>query len=243
MARTRVGFLQGLLGSLPIVLAYFPVAVSFGVAAGKSGFSLAEAAFMSLVIYAGASQFLAIALLAGGAGPLLAIVSLLTLNARHLLYAPALLQRVRRTEGARQLKVPWLWAHGLTDEVFASALGRLAMKDARWTESWQVGMGMGAYLAWGSGTVVGSLLGGGAFERWPAVDAALGFLMPTLFLSLLLAMVERRHWPVVLAAVAVFAVGSALFSASTGILLGMVAGGLVGMLPGPATPPAVEGRS
>lgn len=90
--------------------------------------------------------------------------------------------------------------------------------------------------------MVGALLGGGAFERWPAVDAALGFLMPTLFLSLLLAMVEKRHWPVVVTAVAVFAVGSALFSASTGILLGMVAGGLVGMLPGPAAPQVVEGQ-
>jgi len=46
----------------------------------------------------------------------------------------------------------------------------------------------------------------------------------------------------VVTAVAVFAVGSALFSASTGILLGMLAGGLVGMLPGTATPQAVEGQ-
>lgn len=236
MARTQVGFLQGLAGSLPIVLAYFPVAVSFGVAAGKSGFSLAEAAFMSFVIYAGASQFLAIALIAGGSGPLLAVVSLLMLNARHLLYAPALLERVRRTEGAPQrMRLSALWAHGLTDEVFASALGRLAIPGANWSERWQVGMGVGAYLSWGSGTIVGALLGGGAFERWPAVDAALGFLMPTLFLSLLLAMVERRHWPVVLAAVLAFAVGSALFSASTGILLGMLAGGLVGVLGAPAS--------
>ncbi|MFA5551830.1 MAG: AzlC family ABC transporter permease [Trueperaceae bacterium] len=234
MARAQVGFLQGLFGSVPIVLAYFPVAVSFGVTASKSGFSVAEATFMSLVIYAGASQFLATTLLAGGAGPLLAIVSLLTLNARHLLYAPALLERVRRTQHGRQpLRTPWLWAHGLTDEVFASALGRLAIKDASWSERWQVGIGLGAYLAWVSGTAVGALLGGGAFERWPAVDAALAFLMPTLFLSLLLAMVQRHHWPVVVTAVVGFAVGSALFSASSGILLGMLAGGLVGMFLAP----------
>src|SRR5690606_6864150 len=107
------------------------------------------------------------------------------------------------------------------------------MKGATWTEPWQVGMGIGAYLAWGSGTVVGALLGGGAFERWPVVDAALGFLMPTLFLSLLLAMMERRHWPVVVVAVGAFALGAVLFSASTGILLGMVAGGLAGALRAP----------
>lgn len=227
----KPGFASGLAAGLPIVLAYFPVAVSFGVAAGKSGFSLAEAAFLSVVIYAGASQFLAVALIAGGAAPVLAVASLLMLNARHLLYAPALLERVQRTEGTRpRLRIPWLWAHGLTDEVFASAVGRLALGNARWSERWQFGLGLSAYLSWCLGTVVGALLGGGAFERWPAVDAAVGFLMPTLFLSLLLAMVNRRHWAVVVAAVAAFAVGSALLSASMGILLGMVAGGIVGML-------------
>lgn len=226
----RPRFGGGLAASLPIALAYFPVAVSFGVAGAKAGFSLAETAFMSVVIYAGASQFLALALLAGGAGPLLAVVSLLALNARHLLYAPALLERLRRgaDEAHARLRWPWLWAHGLTDEVFASALGRLSVRGARWSEAWQVGIGLAAYLAWVAGTVVGAVLGGGAFERWPAVDAALAFLMPTLFLSLLLAMVERRHWPVVVAAVGGFALGSTLFSASTGILVGMVAGGLAG---------------
>jgi len=57
--------------------------------------------------------------------------------------------------------------------------------------------------------------------------------MPTLFLSLLLAMVQRHHWPVVVTAVVGFAVGSALFSASSGILIGMLAGGLVGMFLAP----------
>ena len=229
--RQQPRFFSGLAAGVPIMLAYFPVAVSFGGAAGKNGFSLAEAAFMSFVIYAGASQFLAVALIAGGASPLLAAVSLLMLNARHLLYAPALLERVQRTgSGGYPLRRPWLWAHGLTDEVFATAVGRLSLKRAGWSEQWQFGLGLGAYLAWGSGTVVGALLGGGAFERWPAVDAALGFLMPTLFLSLLLAMVQRRHWPVVVTAGTVFAVGGVLFSTSTGILLGMLAGGVVGML-------------
>lgn len=237
-------FAGGAAASLPIALAYFPVAVSFGVAGAKAGFTFAETACMSVVIYAGASQFLALALLAGGAAPLLAVVSLLAMNARHLLYAPALLNRVSAVasagehgaapgrdggEARRPLRWSWLWAHGLTDEVFASALGRLAAtKGDGWSEAWQVGIGLGAYLAWVSGTVVGAVLGGGAFERWPAVDAALAFLMPALFLSLLLAMVQRRHWPVVVAAVGAFALGSALISPSSGILLGMVAGGLAG---------------
>ncbi len=235
---TRFG--TGLLASAPVALAYFPVAVSFGVAAAKAGFSLPEAAFMSLVIYAGASQFLALALLAGGASPALTVISLLAMNARHLLYAPALLEGLRRIGGFRtpretQADWPptcwsWLWAFGLTDEVFASALGRVAGRKLTWTEAWQTGIGLGAYLAWVAGTIVGAVLGAGAFERWPAVDAGLGFLLPALFLALLLAMFERRHLAAALAAVLAFALGSALGSTSTGILVGMLAGGLAGVL-------------
>lgn len=229
---TSAGFGRGLLASAPIALAYFPVAVSFGVAASKSGFSLAEAAFMSLTIYAGASQFLALALLAGGAAPLLAVLSLLAMNARHLLYAPALLAALGERGSTR---FAWLWSFGLTDEVFASAAGHVS-GGSGWSERWQTGIGLGAYAAWASGTVVGAALGGGAFERFPAVDAALGFLLPSLFLSLLLAMFARRHAFAVAAAALGYAAGAALFSSSTGILLGMLAGGVAGVFA-----PAPEG--
>lgn len=228
-------FPAGLAASAPIALAYFPVAVSFGVAAGKAGFTLAEAAFMSLVIYSGASQFLALALLAGGAAPLLAVVSLLAMNARHLLYAPALLRALGPRAATRRA---WLWAYGLTDEVFATALGKVAPADAAWSERWQTGLSLGAYLAWASGTVVGAALGGGAFERFPVVDAALGFLLPALFLSLLLAMYERRHLPAVMTAALGFLLAAAFWGASTGILVGMLLGGLAGVLGA-----AGEGRS
>lgn len=230
------------MASLPIALAYFPVAVSFGVAAAKAGFGLREAAFMSAIIYAGASQFLALALLAGGAAPLLAVVSLLAMNARHVLYGPALLELVGRrgavpnggglrADGggiAARPRWAWVWAWGLTDEVFASAVGRVAAGTLAWRETWQLGIGLGAYFSWLAGTVVGAALGAGAFERWPAVDAALAFLMPALFLSLLLAMFERRQWPVLVAAIGGYAVGSALGGASSGLLAGMLAGGLIG---------------
>lgn len=224
--RGNNGVASGLLGSLPIALAYFPVAVSFGVAASKYGFALTEALFMSLLIYAGASQFLALALLAGGAAPLLAVLSLLAMNARHLLYAPALLEALG---DRRSTRWAWAWSFGLTDEVFASALGRVAVPGVRWSERWQLGVSLGAYAAWTSGTALGASLGGGAFERFPAVDAALGFLLPALFLALLLAMFERRHAAPVLLALGGFALGATLFDASSGILLGMLAGGMAGM--------------
>jgi predicted branched-subunit amino acid permease len=58
--------LQGIRGALPIVVGYLPIAFSFGVAATGFGFSAGEAVLLSAVVYAGASQFLALPLLVGG---------------------------------------------------------------------------------------------------------------------------------------------------------------------------------
>ena len=71
MTLARPTWATGLMASVPIVLGYLPIAFSFGVAATRAGFSMAEATALSVLIYAGASQFLALALVTSGAPVLL----------------------------------------------------------------------------------------------------------------------------------------------------------------------------
>jgi len=104
MTGVRPSFLDGLAASLPIALGYFPIAFSFGVAATRSGFSAVEAVSLSLIIYAGASQFLALALLGSGAPVLVSAFTLIAMNLRHVLYGPALM----RQAGTRGLDAPCL---------------------------------------------------------------------------------------------------------------------------------------
>jgi predicted branched-subunit amino acid permease len=73
-------------------MGYFPIAFSFGVAATRAGFTGLEAFALSLIIYAGASQFLALALLSSGAPVLVAAFTLIAMNLRHVLYGPALMR-------------------------------------------------------------------------------------------------------------------------------------------------------
>ena len=93
-------FGAGVIAALPIALGYFPIAFAFGVAATGAGFSAGEAAALSVIIYAGASQFLALALLTSGAALPVAAVTLIAMNLRHLLYGPALMKAAG--EGARR---------------------------------------------------------------------------------------------------------------------------------------------
>lgn len=226
MTRTKATFLDGLGASLPIVMGYFPIAFSFGVAATRAGFSEVEASALSLIIYAGASQFLALALLSSGAPVLVAAFTLIAMNLRHLLYGPALMREAGEEATTR---LAWAWAWGLTDEVFGQALGALA-RGQKFSEPYMFGLGLGAYASWVSGTVVGAYAGGGALEGWPAVNAGLGFMLPALFLALLLSILSRRQVPVIAVAAAATVAGTLALSATSGILLGMLAGALAGVI-------------
>ena len=218
-------FLQGLGASVPVALGYVPIAFSFGVAAAQAGFSLAEATAFSLIIYSGAAQFLAVTLLAGGAPLLVAIFTLVAMGVRHLAYGPALM----RAAGGGQTRRAWVWAFGLTDEVFGAALGELA-RGRRFSEPFMLGLGLGAYASWVSGTVAGALAGGGALAAFPAVEAGLGFMLPALFLALLLSILSRAQLPVIGVAAAVTLALTLAGQPTLALLAGMAAGAVTGAM-------------
>ena len=223
-------FSAGVIAALPIALGYFPIAFAFGVAATGAGLTGWEAAALSLIIYAGASQFLALALLTSGAALPVAAFTLIAMNLRHVLYGPALMKAA--AAGAGKSKA-WLWAWGLTDEVFGAALGELA-RGRRFAEPYMFGLGLPAYAAWVGGTVAGAMAGGGALEGWPVLEAGLSFLLPALFLALLLSILTRPQVPVILVAGVACVAGTLAVSSTTGILGGMIAGALAGLLRGRA---------
>jgi predicted branched-subunit amino acid permease len=214
----------GLGASVPLILGYFPIAFSFGVAATRSGMSGAEALALSVIMYSGAAQFLAVALIAAGVPVVVAVATLAGMALRHLLYGPTLLRQAGEAASARWGAV---WGFGLTDEVFGAALGELA-RGRRFSEPYMLGLAAGAYVAWLAGTVAGAWAGGGALEAWPAVNAGLGFMLPALFLALLLSLLTRAQVPVIVVAGAVTVAVTLVWSGTAGLLAGMVAGALVG---------------
>ena len=226
MQDTNTRFPQGLVAGLPIVLGYFPIAFAFGVAATGQGLSPLEAFGLSLIIYAGAAQFLALALITSGAPLLVAAFTLVAMNLRHVLYGPALMKRAGPAASRRHA---WAWAFGLTDEVFGAALGQLA-RGRRFSEPFMFGLGLAAYASWLAGTALGAYAGAGALAGWPVLEAALGFMLPALFLGLLLSILSRAQIPVIVVAAVATVVVSLAWSGTAGILAGMVAGAVAGVL-------------
>jgi 4-azaleucine resistance transporter AzlC len=220
---------EGFRTAIPIVLGYLPIAFSFGVAATRAGLSPAEAVALSVIVFAGAAQFLAIALISSGVPALVAGLTLVAMNLRHVFYGPVLMREAGAFAARRR---GWLWGFALTDEVFGAALGVL-VRGGRFGEGFMAALGLSSYAAWVLGTAAGAWAGAGALDRWPALAGALGFLLTALFLSLLLSMLNRRQVPVILAAGLATALGAALGSVTLGLFAGMAAGAAVGaVLPG-----------
>jgi 4-azaleucine resistance transporter AzlC len=155
-------------------LAVWFIGLSYGAVAVASGFPLWFPAAQSVLVLAGASEFLFIGIVAAGGNPLAAAAAGLLVNARHLPYGLALPDTITGPSRARRL----LGSHVMNDEsvVFALAQEDLPRKRAAYCTG-----GLGVPLCWPAGAVLGALIGGmigntnafGLDAMFPAVILAL----------------------------------------------------------------------
>ena len=163
-------------------LAVWFIGLSYGAIAIASGFPLWVPAAQSVLVLAGASEFLFIGIVAAGGNPIAAALAGLLVNARHLPYGLAL-PDMTRPDGTGRGWRRLLASHVMNDEsvVFALAQEDLPRKRAAY---WACGLGV--MLCWPAGAAVGSLIGSligntnafGLDAMFPAVILAL--IMPAL---------------------------------------------------------------
>ncbi len=169
-------FRKGLANSIPIVIGYFPVAVTFAISAMAMGFGKIETILASALIFAGASQFALVALIKQSFVE--AVLIPIILNLRHIVYGCIISQKI-------EVRRPSLTAFGLTDEVFAVSLNA---EDERFI--W--GLEAGAYLSWVFGTLLG-IIGGQILLSNSALVPSLTFSLTALFLILLIPNLKGRY--------------------------------------------------
>ncbi|MFH1137786.1 MAG: AzlC family ABC transporter permease [Pseudomonadota bacterium] len=177
------GIRLGLARALPIVIGYAPVAFAYGVLAQKAGISDWNIILMSVLVFAGASQFIAVGLMEAAVPAASIILTTFVVNLRHMILASALAPHLRRW------RVVELAAFScqLTDETFALHASTLAAgppdKKAMFT------LNACAQAAW----VLGSWLGVAAGRSIGNVKPfALDFALPALFTALLALQIRNR---------------------------------------------------
>ena len=173
---------EGAMAAWPICLGFFPIGLALGVLGQQAGFPFWAMAMMSVLVFAGSSQFICVSMLAAGASMPAIVLTTFMVNLRHALMSSAIavhLQGVNR----------WflsLFAYGLTDESFALNITRF--RHGQWNRWSALTVNQLTNLTWiiatTAGTLIGSFIPKGAF----GIDYAL----TAMFLSLLVFQLQNR---------------------------------------------------
>jgi 4-azaleucine resistance transporter AzlC len=206
----------------------FVYATVFGGLAVQAGLRAVEVLAMSVLVFAGAAQFVAVPMIAAGASPLSVVLTTYVVNMRHYLMAATLAPSFRDFPRRRLALV----AHVVNDESFAVAVSRSSPPDA-WIFLGSAAAVVAAFLG---GVTVGTLIGGlvAEPERY-----GLDFAFPAVFLALVATQLRRRsdwlvavgggllalavavrlpgNWHIIIAGLAVSAAGALLGDPEEGV--------------------------
>jgi 4-azaleucine resistance transporter AzlC len=176
--------LAGMTAAWPICLGYVPIGLAFGVLAQKAGLGLPEIAMMSIFVFAGSAQFIAVSMLAAGANTAAIILTTFMVNLRHLLMSSSLAVFLF---GMNRAKLS-LYAYGVTDESFVVNYSRFLQGD--WNLDKALVVNHTANLTWVLSTIVGGL--GGQFI--PEHALGIDYALIAMFICLLVFQFKARKY-------------------------------------------------
>ncbi len=179
-------FKKGLTSGFPIFLGYLPIAIAFGLLAKTQNIPFAATILFSILVFAGASQFIALNLVGIGATPLdIAIVTFLV-NLRHMLMSASLATKLKNKKWAPII------SFGITDETFSIASTRNGII----TPSFMLGLEFIAYVSWVAGTALGFLMG----DFLPqGLKDSMGITLYAMFIAILVPEAKKSHKVLVVA--------------------------------------------
>lgn len=171
----------GIKRALPIVLGYVPIGFAYGVLAEKSGISEANTLLMSLIVFAGSAQFIAVGLFAAGTGPAAVILTTFVVNLRHMLMAASLAPYL---SGWKKRYLAF-FSFELTDETFALHSSAATKLSECRLEA--LSLNLTAQISWISGTLLGIIASGMMGDIKPF---GLDYALAAMFIGLLVGQCE-----------------------------------------------------
>jgi predicted branched-subunit amino acid permease len=234
-ATSRADIASGARAMAPLLLGAVPFGMVCGVVASDAGLPSAASLGMALLVCAGASQLVALRLVAEGGSVWLMVLSTLIVNLRFVMYSASLAPHFERLPARSK----GLLAYLVNDASYAVAVPRFeeydrdakhgaGQDDDRYERANRKGryfLGAGASLLviWMLSNAAGVFLGARVPDGWP-----LDFVIPLALLALLFPAITNRAS----VAAALSAGVVAVLGASLPLNLGLVGAALVGVLVG-----------
>jgi 4-azaleucine resistance transporter AzlC len=187
--KTLPSLKKGFLEAWPICLGYIPIGMAFGVLAQKAGLTPLEIGLMSMIVFAGSSQFIAVSMMSAGASIGAIILTTFAVNLRHLLMSSSLSVFLRR---ASRVKLT-IFAYGVTDESFA--INYVRFKQGGWDYNSALAVNHLPNMTWIAFTILGGY--GGRFI--PEGAFGIDYALIAMFICLL--SFQLRAWKYVFTAI------------------------------------------
>lgn len=217
-------FIDGIRLFLPIGAGYLPLGFACGIVCAEAGMSVMQIFIMSLLVYAGAGQYIAGGMIAAGASPLSIIVTTFIVNSRHILYTSVLYPYISKWSFYKQS----LFAAQITDEVFAMHSSYMNKNNANTVTAFT--LNIFSHSSW----IISNTIGGISASLIPdSSKFGLDFTLYALFIALILPRLVNIAQGVALITGGIIATIFALFNMLyIGIIAGAVAGAFAGYYTG-----------
>jgi 4-azaleucine resistance transporter AzlC len=178
-------FLDAFKYSVPVLLGYVTIGIAFGFIVSGTGYPWWLAFLMSLWMYAGAGQFIAIGLFAAGTNLWEACLIQLVVNIRHAAYGLSMLNRFRNSGAFK----PYL-IFALTDETFALFSSLPELPEEKRT-LFMIYVAVLDQCYWVSASLLGALAG----ALIPFDMKGVSFALTALFVVLMIEQIKRIKRP------------------------------------------------
>ncbi len=193
MQTSRSAYFTGVRDQAPTVLGNIPFGMIVGAASAAAGMDPWFTMAMSVIVFAGAAQLVAIQLMVQHAPAFIVVLTIAIVNLRMAMYSAAVAPFFRHLSPMRRL----FFAYLLTDHGFAFMTARFAPdRDTENCDAYYIGVATTMWMTWNASVAAGVFLGSLVPAAW-----SLDFAIPLVFLSLLVpALQTRRHVEVALVA-------------------------------------------
>lgn len=186
---------KSIIDTIPVMTGYLCLGFGFGILHHSAGYGILSAFIMSLTIFAGSMQYIAVGLLSSGASLITIAITTLLVNARHLFYGISMLEKYKGT-GLRKLYL----ILALTDETYSLMCSEHSDIPLNKKKDYYLTVSLLNHSYW----VIGSVLGAAAGTLFNFNSEGIDFVLTALFVTIFLEQWHsaKKHTPAILGVLA-----------------------------------------
>ena len=193
MTQYKKAFRRAFPYTIPVLTGYLFIGIAFGVMYAEKGYSFLWAILMSVLVFAGSGQYLAVNFFVPGISFVQAIFLTFMVNVRHVFYGISLVERFNRFGKSR-----WYMIFGLTDETYSLLCTTNVPEDVD-EEKFLFAITLLDHFYWILGSAIGAIAG----TILPINSEGIDFAMTALFIVIFIEqwMQKKNRIPAVIGVV------------------------------------------